>query len=70
MPNSFLARHRTICEVLYELQELHHDDDKQRELTQEALLYARRMSLKLTEYKQEKEAREQVNVRQPTQLES
>lgn len=55
MPASFLARHRTICAVLYEIRELatKRKDKKTMDLCDEAILYARKMSIKLTEYKKE-----------------
>lgn len=53
MTGSFMARHRTICATLYEIKELAkaRGDTKTMELCDEAILYARRMSIKLVEYK-------------------
>jgi hypothetical protein len=55
---SFLGRHRTICAVLTEIQELARKENPSpleinniSVLCDEALMYARAMSNKLTEYK-------------------
>lgn len=55
MPASFLKRHRTICEVLTEIQELARKGEVQNisALCDEALQYARAMSNKLSEYKKD-----------------
>ena len=45
-----MSQHRTICNTLYEIKEKLPDEHKH--LADEALLYARKMSLKLTQYKQ------------------
>lgn len=51
---SFLSRHRTICEVLYEIKE-NTKDQMIKSLVDEALDYARRMSMRLQEYKAKEE---------------
>lgn len=53
MPASFLKRHRTICAVLQEIQNLAEErgDMKTITLCIEATDYAKRMSAKLVEYK-------------------
>jgi len=53
MPASFLTQHRPICAVLAEIQELaiKRNDVLTVALAQEAIIYAQRMSAKLTEYK-------------------
>jgi hypothetical protein len=61
MPASFLARHRTICEVLTEIKTIAAQTDEPAdgriiELCDEAIDYAQRMSAKLTEYKAERSA--------------
>lgn len=58
MPGSFLARHRTICEVLDLIRKRHETDMDTVMLCDEAIEYARRMSKKLTEYKIEKEKKD------------
>jgi hypothetical protein len=57
MPASFLARHRTICEVLTEIKsiaEYHGIEYNIIPLCDEAIDYAQRMSAKLVEYSNEK----------------
>jgi hypothetical protein len=55
MPASYLARHRPICSVLEEIREiaLSQNDTKIVSLCDEAIPYAKRMSNKLQEYKDE-----------------
>lgn len=66
MPASYLSRHRPICAVLAEIQELVRKDvdgDNQAQilaLCDEAIDYARRMSVALTNYKAEVSARSPV----------
>jgi hypothetical protein len=53
MPSSFLKRHRTICSVLVEIKETA-KNEKITTLCDEAMTYAKAMSQKLVEYKEEK----------------
>ena len=55
--SSFLERHRTICSVLYEIKEMAEAGNTAviPALCDEAILYARRMSMKLMEYKKKEE---------------
>ncbi len=56
MPASFLTRHRTICEVIDEIESYADPEDyygsKIVELCKEAKTYAQSMSAKLVEYKE------------------
>jgi len=56
MPASFLSRHRTICDVLEEIRSIAERGGSNSEivsLCNEASTYAKRMSAKLAEYKEQ-----------------